>query len=314
MWSEEKENIEKFKTVDNLRPRGDFIDAQKSMVAIKLLNLVDNHYPKVFAVYHPNEQLKFKSDFKNIRKAAGINTGALAMYSEYRSFVNESVRSISGRNDSLYLSTLQSTVKDQKTRDFVLYDAAQQDFLRIRDSAKRAQTFTKAVNMISDQKLKTDLKQKLIRMQRLQRGNRAPNFTAEALNQTDFDLAGLRNRYVVLDVWATWCGPCKVQAPYFEDLADRYTSEQVAFVSVSIDENKNAWRTEAANKKGRVLQLWAKNPDEDFSNRFAISAIPRFLLIDPRGNIINADLPSPSEPEFEAILQKEISSLSNRSF
>ncbi len=314
MWSDEQEKIEKFKTVDNIKPREDFIDAQKSMVAIRLLNLVENHYPKVFAVYHPNEKLKFKSDFKSIRKAAGTNNNALAMYSDYRSFINESIRNKSGRNDSLYLSTLQATVNDQKTRDYILYDAAKQDFLQIRDSAKRKQIFAIAMNMISDPKLKTDLNQKLLRMQLLQRGNKAPNFTAEALNQPDFDLSSLRNRYVVLDVWATWCGPCKVQAPYFEEMAVRYTNEQIAFVSVSIDENKNAWRTELADKKGRVLQLWAKNSEEDFGNRFAIASIPRFLLIDHRGNIINADLPSPSEPEFEAILQKEIPFLNNRSF
>ena len=127
------------------------------------------------------------------------------------------------------------------------------------------------------------------------------------------DLAILSKRFVVLDVRATWCAPCKKEAPYFEELAEKYTSEQLAFVSVSIDENKNVWRMKAAGNKAKVLQLWAKNRDEDFTKSFAVSSIPRYMLIDPRGNIVNADLPPPSDPKFEAILQREISFLSNRS-
>jgi thiol-disulfide isomerase/thioredoxin len=311
-WFDESEKIEKFKTVDNIKPRKDFIEAQKSMLAIKLLNLVDNHYPRVFAVYNPNEQLKFTSSLKSLRNAANVNNPSLSMYADFRAFLNAGIRNKAGRNDSLYMAILDTSVQNKVTKDYLLYDAAQQDFLRVKDSAKRALLFEQAIAKIEDAGLKKSLAQKWSRIQSLQRGGKAPNFIAEALNKSEFDLSKLANRFVVLDVWATWCGPCKVQAPYFEELADRYTSEQVAFVSVSIDENKNAWLVEASGKKSRVLQLWAKNADEDFGKRFAIASIPRFILIDPRGNIINADLPLPSEPEFEATLQKEIPSLSNR--
>ena len=64
-------------------------------------------------------------------------------------------------------------------------------------------------------------------------------------------------------------------------------------------------------KKGKVLQLWAKNAEEDFGKKYALATIPRFILIDWKGNIINAEMPYPSDPEFEAILQKEIPFLRN---
>ncbi len=55
--------------------------------------------------------------------------------------------------------------------------------------------------------------------------------------------------------------------------------------------------------------------EKDFSQGLAVISIPRFILIDPRGNIINSELPPPSDSEFEAILQKEIRSLrSSNSF
>jgi thiol-disulfide isomerase/thioredoxin len=183
----------------------------------------------------------------------------------------------------------------------------------MRDSFKRDLYFRQVTNAVSNVSLQNSLLQKQARLQSLGRGRKAPPFSAEAINATDFDLTKLANRYVVLDVWATWCAPCKKEAPYFEELADKYTSEQLAFVSVSIDENKNAWRMEAAGNRAKVLQLWAKNANEDFSKSFAVSSIPRYMLIDPKGNIVNADLPPPSDPQFEAILQREISFLSNRS-
>jgi thioredoxin-related protein len=77
-------------------------------------------------------------------------------------------------------------------------------------------------------------------------------------------------------------------------------SENVAFVSLSIDEDKNAWRSEASFKKNKkVLQLWALNADTYLRNEYAINTIPRFILIDNKGNIVNASLPPPSDPEFE---------------
>ncbi len=314
-WLEESEKIDKFKTIDNLTPREDFIKAQKSMLAIKLLDLVENYYPKVFAVYHPNKQLKYSPGIlEKLHKEADIDQSGLAMYADYRNFIKEGLRNNSGGNDSLFLASLKTSVKDTKTRDYVLFDVIQQDILRIKDSVKRVEMFNRSLSLVSDNKLKADLTGKMVRMQGLRRGQKAPRFLAESLNQSDFDLSHLSNRYVVIDVWATWCAPCKKESPYFEDLADRYTTEQLAFVSVSIDENKNAWRMEAANKKGRVLQLWAKNAEEDFGKYFAVASIPRFMLIDPRGNFLYAELPPPSDPEFEAILQKEISSLNNRRF
>jgi hypothetical protein len=61
-----------------------------------------------------------------------------------------------------------------------------------------------------------------------------------------------------------------------------------------------------------VLQLRAGPGDEEFSRAYAINTIPRFILIDPKGKIVNADLPRPSEGEFEEVLQKEIAGLSER--
>lgn len=310
-WEKGKEKMDDFKTVDNIKPRPDFIEAQKKLLAISLVTLADYYYPQIHAVYYPNEQLKYPSILNKLRKEAQINDSSLVTFGGFRNFVATSLYAKSNQNDSLYLAFLHKDIKNEKVKNYVLFEAVQNTVFRIKDSVKRRLLFQQALPALSNQKLRHHLLQTDARMQSLQRGKKAPNFRAEAINAAFFDLNKLTNRYVVLDVWATWCGPCKREAPYFNELAERYTNEQIAFVSVSIDENKHAWKMEAAGKKGKVLQLWALNAEEDFAKRFAVSSIPRFMLLDPKGNIIHAELPLPSDPQFEAILQREIPFLSN---
>jgi thiol-disulfide isomerase/thioredoxin len=310
-WKEGVAAIEKFKTIDNIKPRADFVTAQKKLLALKINGLLQNYYPGVFSIYHPNETLKYPKSVDRIAKEAVIKDNSLAGFPQYRTYITETYRNKSGRNDSLYLSYLNAELQAGKAKNYVLFEVVQNDVFRIRDSVRRTQLLQQFLANITDDKLKNLLVQKNANLQSLQRGNKASNFLAESINNSDFDLAKLTNRFVVLDVWATWCQPCKKEAPFFEDLAERYTNEQLAFVSLSVDEDKNAWRMEASNKKGRVLQLWAKNAEDDFAKKYALATIPRFILIDWKGNIVNAEMPYPSDPEFEAILQKEIPFLRN---
>ncbi|MEJ7911649.1 MAG: ABC transporter permease [Chitinophagaceae bacterium] len=310
-WQKGLENLYSFKTVDNLKPRPDFVSQQRKLLAAKLMNLVDNYYPQVHAVYYPNDVLKYPRAIDRLRKELDISDSSMVTYTDFRNYVAGLLRTKTGRNDSLYVASL-GGLKTGKMKDYVLFDAVQNDVFRIKDSSKRVQLVQQALASISDVSLKNILVHKMLRLQNLGRGRKAPNFSAVALNNAAFDLAKLSNRYVVLDVWATWCLPCKKEAPYFDELADKYTSEQLAFVSVSIDENKNAWRTEAAGNRAKVLQLWAMKAEEDFVQSFGVASIPRYLLIDPKGNIVIADLPRPSDPLFEATLQQEIAFLSNR--
>jgi thiol-disulfide isomerase/thioredoxin len=267
-------------------------------------------------VYYPNEELKYPKITEQLLKNIKEKDESLISFSEYRSYLLESVRQRSGANDSVYFASLSSTLPPGNAHDLLLFQAAQENLFRLRDSNRRAFLLQQVIANISNEKVKQRLVENNNRINRMRRGQKAYNFSAEALNGNKLTLNALANRYVVLDVWATWCAPCKREAPYFENLAEQYTSEQVAFVSVSIDENKHAWISEASGKKNlRILQLWATDAEKDFSEGLAVISIPRFILIDPKGNIINSELPPPSDPEFEAILQKEIPSLrSSNSF
>ena len=120
-------------------------------------------------------------------------------------------------------------------------------------------------------------------------------------------LASFKGKYVYIDVWATWCGPCIQQIPYLKKLEDSYKNKNIEFVSISTDESRrNGGSWEAAEKKWRDfvkakqmggIQLWS-GKDFSFQKAYKINGIPRFILVDPKGNIVDANAPRPSEPRL----------------
>jgi len=74
-------------------------------------------------------------------------------------------------------------------------------------------------------------------LESLGKGKTAPLFKANTLDGKLVTLDNLKGKFVVIDVWATWCGPCKKQAPYFEKLALKYKNSKIQFVSLSVDED-----------------------------------------------------------------------------
>ena len=311
-WEKMVKGIYDFKTVDNIRPAADFLAVQKKLATVYFLNLADNYYPQIYAVYNPNGKLEYPKSLDKLRQVVGIDDAELASYSDYRAYVTEYFRNKSHRNDSLFFYYVNAELKSPKVKDYTIYEAAQNNLTRTKDSTRRELMLQSALSSFSNAKLGEDLKEHAFRVANLQSGRKAYNFSAEALNGRELTLSQMAGRYIVVDVWASWCKPCKKENPVFDELADRYTSERVAFVSLSVDEDANAWRVHAANRSHKVLQIRAHKNEEEFSRNYAISTIPRFILIDPKGRIINANLPRPSEAEFEEVLQKEIAGLHSR--
>jgi len=117
-------------------------------------------------------------------------------------------------------------------------------------------------------------------------------------------LSDLKGKYVYIDVWATWCGPCKREIPSLKKVEAKYHDKNIEFVSISVDDARRsgsdekayeAWRTMVAEKELGGVQLFSDNAwKSDFIQAYKINGIPRFILIDPDGNIVTPDAPRPS--------------------
>mgnify|MGYP000653038987 CR=1 FL=1 len=136
-------------------------------------------------------------------------------------------------------------------------------------------------------------------------GNTSPEFVYENHKGGETSLADLKGKVIYVDVWATWCGPCKREIPYLKEVESEYHGKNIEFVSISIDEKKDydAWRNMVSDKELGGIQLMADNDwKSKFVTDYGIKGIPRFILIDAEGNIINSDAPRPSSNDIREIL------------
>ncbi len=113
----------------------------------------------------------------------------------------------------------------------------------------------------------------------------------ESVKSTDY----YKNQLVYVDIWATWCKPCIREFPYLDTLKEEYKGKNIRFVSVSFDAKKEDWE-EYVNKHGMVgSQFWVDPANKKiYDDGFNITMIPRFVLIDTEGKIIDANAPLPS--------------------
>ena len=135
-------------------------------------------------------------------------------------------------------------------------------------------------------------------------GKPSPDFKGVDVNGKQMSLRDFRGKYVYIDMWATWCGPCQKELPYLKKLEEKFRGRNIAFVGLSIDADKAKW--EARVKSGELCgtQLHIGRGSK-FQADYRISGIPRFILLDPNGRIVNPDMTRPSSDDTEKILNAQ---------
>jgi thiol-disulfide isomerase/thioredoxin len=130
-------------------------------------------------------------------------------------------------------------------------------------------------------------------------GKPSPIFDFDNNTGGSTKLSDLKGKYIYIDIWATWCAPCRQEIPYLEKLEKKYKEKNITFVSISIDEKKDykKWKEFISAKNLGGIQLIAdKDWNSDFILQYEVRGIPRFILIDPNENIVSSDAPRPSNP------------------
>ncbi|WP_430811180.1 MULTISPECIES: TlpA family protein disulfide reductase [unclassified Carboxylicivirga] len=135
------------------------------------------------------------------------------------------------------------------------------------------------------------------------------NFKAQDVNGKFHEFSDFKGTLVYIDLWATWCGPCKAEIPALQALEKKFHGQPVTFVSLSLDKAKDIekWRSFVKDNSLTGVQLIA---DDDFDSpvatAYGINRIPRFMLFDKEGVIISADAPRPSDKGLESLLMKHL--------
>jgi len=124
-------------------------------------------------------------------------------------------------------------------------------------------------------------------------GAMAPDFTQNDQNGNPVSLSSFRGKYVLIDFWASWCGPCRHVHPYLVDTFNKYKDKNFTILSVSLDNEKGRSQWLKAIKDDKLA--WTQVSDlQGFKNKaallYGVRAIPQNFLIDPTGKIIGINV------------------------
>jgi thiol-disulfide isomerase/thioredoxin len=115
----------------------------------------------------------------------------------------------------------------------------------------------------------------------------APPFEVTAMDGTKFNLDAMGGRVVLIDFWATWCGPCNRELPHMRKIAKEFANDPLVIISVSWDSDEAKWKDFVA--KNGMTWVQYRDTDHSLSTEFGIDAIPHYFTIDSDG-VLTAEM------------------------
>lgn len=141
----------------------------------------------------------------------------------------------------------------------------------------------------------------------VKKGGRAADFTYPDAEGKLVSLSDFKGKVVVVDVWATWCGPCRQELPFLKKLEEEMKGKEVVFIGVSLDEEKNLekWKKFIVDEQLPGIQLFAGGWSK-IARDYKITGIPRFMVFARDGSVAEANAPRPSSPALKVLIEQEL--------
>lgn len=201
-----------------------------------------------------------------------------------------------GMSEDLALIRTFAAIPEAAIKNDLLFESAQEGITFTDDVKSYYKAFMDGSSNEAHKKTITATYNELLKVGK---GIQSPKFVNyENFAGGSLSLDDLKGKFVYIDVWATWCGPCKAEIPYLQKIENMYHGKNIAFVSISVDKAKShdKWKEMIVKEKMGGIQLFAdKDFESEFIKDYLIKGIPRFILIDTQGKIVSANAPRPSE-------------------
>ena len=288
----------------------EFIAMETKELEYAHLNNLEN-YQEYHGYFTKNEEFVVsESYYDSFKEFNFTNTGAYEGSNAYKRLLESHYGRIAYDNSNKedinialsYLQVIDKSFANGSTKDDLMFNYLRYG-MKANTSLEEIYALYKNANQNTNNLTKVTDNYNLLK--NLTPGNTSPTFSYENHKGGETSLADLKGKIVYVDVWATWCGPCKREIPYLKEVEAEYHGKEIAFVSISIDVKKDydAWRSMVTDKELGGIQLMADNDwKSKFVTDYGIRGIPRFILIDTEGNIVNSDAPRPSSSKIRGIL------------
>lgn len=308
-WKEKFNESDKFRTPDNYAPQPDFAERNKKIATVEYLTMW-NTFEEKAKVVNPDIANNTPEKIEEIKKHISLEDHSLITNEQYFNYVMYELTKKDTTDIDLDSKRMKAiaTLGNKDFKDRLLFSSLKNSLKNASNSEERQELIGAYGEEISNPKLKALAYSHFTTQEKLAKGNPAQDFVAQNLNDEDIRLSDFKGKYVVIDVWATWCGPCKVESPHFERIAIKNKSNSdIVFLALSVDKRKDNWFLQAKTKSESVMQLHLSGEEiANFEKAYDLEFIPRFIFIDKEGNFINSKMLSPSQNYFETIINEEL--------
>ncbi|WP_298285853.1 TlpA disulfide reductase family protein [uncultured Lutibacter sp.] len=264
-----------------------------------------NYYEKGHTMVINDSDFKVSDEFLDELKDMDLNNEEdyhssifypVLVRNKYRNEAEKLTKSDSISFDIAYLTVL-SQIPNEVIKNDLLFKAVKSEVPSINDLDKYYGIF-KAASTDEENNIKAE--EIYLERKKTSKGYPSPKFVDyQNYNGGTTSLDDFKGKYVYIDVWGTGCLPCYAEIPHLNKLEIKYEGKNITFVSISVNAKRatDLWRKTIEDKGMTGIQLLADDGmKSEFLKKYAVNAIPRFILIDPEGNIVDPNAPRPSEP------------------
>lgn len=145
---------------------------------------------------------------------------------------------------------------------------------------------------------KEEVTQKYLDLKDLSPGKPAPTFSMHTMEGEIITLEELQGNLVYLDFWSTSCRPCIEEMPEFNELQEAFKDEQIRFLSIGIRSKKEGLARIIKAHQFRGIHLYDPEQEEAIVKKYSVTGVPRYVLIDKEGRVIEHMAKRPSHPEL----------------
>lgn len=286
-------DAEKLKYLDSLKQKQPLFSKIVALETYVSYQNNGDHYPNEVD-YFANEFFRFV-DFKD--KAYDNLPWVYETFKTYASTLGP-IGFDEGVLRGYFDKVLQRIPKGSKTQLFAL--SAIMTVLKQHQNAEYAYFAEQFINEFKEElpKETAALKQQLEFTKSFAVGGTAPDFTQKTPDDKDLSLSDLRGKVVLVDFWASWCGPCRRENPNVLKVYNTYKDKGFEILGVSLDNNKDRW-LQAIKQDGLVwrhvsdLKYW----QNEVAQLYGVRSIPHTILLDKDGKIIARNLRGPALEE-----------------
>ncbi|GAA4295995.1 TlpA family protein disulfide reductase [Aestuariibaculum suncheonense] len=290
----------------------DYIQMEKRNIEYGYLSALNN-YESNHAYYGKNPEFEVSNDFLKELEVLDYNNAEDYVFSNsYNNLVGtycskyakKLTKSSDIDYDVAYLKAV-NTLSNQTIKNIICYKSAKYGITYTSDLEGYYAEYVKGS---ADETNNKEIEESYQALRTVAKGQPSPKFmNYENVDGTTTSLDDLKGKYVYIDVWATWCGPCKAEIPFLKEVEKEYHDKNIEFVSISVDtqNNRDKWKEMVEEKELGGIQLLADHAfDSKFVQDYLIKGIPRFILLDPQGNIVTANAPRPSNEKLVALFNE----------